>query len=274
MFLNKTPFFNKNEQSDKFFFHHDVITENTGGYMYEKHYHNLFEIYFITFGKCKYFIDNKSYALLPGDIIFIPPGVIHHTEYNNAIHSRMLINCPLRYIPSTVRPILPSIGHMYRNPKTLKQITDIFNSIANEYNNPDGYSEDAISSYTHILFLLIVRNLDNQLPTASSNECIEHAVEYVKSHFTSEITLSDISRMSHVSPEHFSRIFKKETGFKFTEYVNLLRMQKAESLIKECPSLSITEISAQCGFNDSNYFSLKFKKMYGIPPKKLQLKSK
>ncbi len=65
-------------------------------------------------------------------------------------------------------------------------------------------------------------------------------------------------------------MFKKETGFGFCEYLNLLRLQKAEALLKQSDNLSISLIASECGFNDSNYFSVKFKEMYGISPKKVQ----
>lgn len=274
MFYDKIRFYDKIENSQKFYFHHDVITEDTGKYTREKHYHNLFEIYFITHGGCKYFIDNKSYMLIPGDIILVPEGVIHNSEYSNTIHSRMLINCSHKFIPPSVRPLLPSMLHLYRNPSIIDQATEIFNKIEEEYTSPDGFSEDALCSYTHMLFLLLARNLSSRTTTFTGNECIEQAIEFLKINFASNISLPDMAHMFYMSSEHFSRLFKKETGFNFSEYINLLRLQKAESMIKKQHSLSIAEISEECGFNDSNYFSLKFKKMYGISPKKLQLEAK
>jgi AraC-like DNA-binding protein len=73
-----------------------------------------------------------------------------------------------------------------------------------------------------------------------------------------------------ISPEHFSRIFKRETGFNFSEYLNLLRLKRAETLLRQLNTAPITQIAQSCGFNDSNYFSVQFKKLYGISPKKFQ----
>ena len=87
---------------------------------------------------------------------------------------------------------------------------------------------------------------------------------------TSDLTLPNVAKHFFISPEHLSRMLKKETGFGFSEYLNLLRLQYAETLLQQSGNLSISEISEQCGFNDSNYFSVKFKKQYGISPKKRQ----
>ena len=80
------------------------------------------------------------------------------------------------------------------------------------------------------------------------------------------ISLGDVASYCFVSREHLSRIFKKETGFGFNEYVTLLRLRKAEEMIMCEPNKTISEIAYECGFNDGNYFSYKFKKMYGISP--------
>ena len=73
-----------------------------------------------------------------------------------------------------------------------------------------------------------------------------------------------------VSEEHLSRLFKKETTFGFSEYVTLIRLQKAEHMLKNEPSRAITDVAYACGFNYSNYFSYKFKKAYGVAPSHLR----
>ena len=106
-------FYDKIENDRRFLFHHDNVTVGSGKYTRKKHYHNLFEIYYFTGGECNYFIDNKSYQLIPGDIVLIPEGVIHNSEYGNTVHSRMLINCSHKFIPSSVRHLLPQMLHLY-----------------------------------------------------------------------------------------------------------------------------------------------------------------
>jgi len=80
------------------------------------------------------------------------------------------------------------------------------------------------------------------------------------------MTLTDMAKYLSVSPEHLSRTFKKETGFGFNEYVNLVRLQKAYVMLKHENGKSVSEVAYSCGFNDSNYFSVIFKKMYGEKP--------
>ena len=95
---------------------------------------------------------------------------------------------------------------------------------------------------------------------------------YINKNFSSDITLSSLAKKFSVSPEHFSRMFKKETGLGFSKYLNSLRLQYAEHLLRSTDIQSITKIAESCGFEDSNYFSKKFKEAYGASPKKIQKK--
>ena len=61
--------------------------------MATQHYHDIFEIYFLEYGECNYFIDDSSYEVKAGDIILIPKGTIHKTMYGEGVHSRKLIYC-------------------------------------------------------------------------------------------------------------------------------------------------------------------------------------
>ena len=252
-----------------FHFHHDKNVKHIGTHSLASHYHNLFEIYYITGGSCTYFIDNKTYSLKPGDIILIPEGIIHNTKYSGSAHSRMLINCSWDFVPQSVKEQLKDILYLFRNSYIADEIKYIFAKIEKEYNGKR--NPEALKCYTHLLFYTITENENKYLPTRTGIEYMMRSLEYINKNFTSNISLDSISAMCSVSNEHFSRTFKKETGFTFCEYINLLRLRKAESMLKHYPNMPIAEVSAKCGFNDSNYFSLKFRKMYGISPKKLQI---
>lgn len=263
-------FYDKFYKTQTFYFHHDQILESQESNATNRHYHNLFEIYFITEGECTYFIDTKTYRLEPGDLILIPDGIIHNTKYRNCGHSRMLINCSYQYIPATVRPLLPSMLYLYRNPSIYRELYDIFKKIQCEYARPDSLTDDILRCYTHMLFFLLARNRDTCVPVGKGNEAIEKAVNYIQKNFSSELNLSDLSKLCGMSPEHFSRMFKQETGFGFSKYLSLLRLQKAELLLRGSDEMTITKIAGECGFGDSNYFSVKFKNFYGISPKQMQ----
>ena len=259
-FPNETPFI----------FHHDINRKIVGELIGPPHYHNFFEIYYIESGKCSYFIDNKSHQLQTGDVVLVPEGVIHNTFYKDVEYSRMLINCSRRFIPTAVMPYLPSMLYLYRNPDVADTIYSIFKSIEAEYQKNDALSQESLNCYTQMLFYTMARNPNTYDNKKKSNRYTADAIRYMQKNFTKDLSLPEVSRHFFINPKYLTRLLKKETGFGFSEYLNLLRLQYAETLLQQSDKLSISEISEQCGFHDSNYFCVKFKKQYGVSPKKRQ----
>ena len=238
------------------------------------HYHSLYEIYFLEEGNCTYIIDNKVYNVKSGDIVIIPDGIIHHTKYDNIEHTRILINCTCDYIPPSVQSGFSSGNYLYRNPSVTDEARKILRKIENEYKLKDDFSDEIISCHTHALFYLLMRNAESCVDIDDGNKLIEQAVAYIKENFAADISLSSLAKKFSVSPEHFSRMFKRETGLGFSKFLNSLRLQHAEQLLKADYEKNITRVAEICGFEDSNYFSKKFKEVYGVSPKKLQKKGK
>lgn len=264
--------FIKFDPDEEFYFHHGMSkrVKETGTSW--PHYHGLFEIYFMLEGNCTYIIDNKVYNVRSGDIVIIPDGIIHHTKYDDIDHSRILINCSYKYIPESLISGRSFGTYLYRNPFVTDEVRKILGRIENEYRLRDVLSDEIISCHTHSLFYLLARNADSCLAVDNGNKVIEQAVAYIREKFASDITLSALAKKFSVSPEHFSRMFKKETGLGFSKYLNSLRLQYAEQLLKTADEKNITRIAEKCGFEYSNYFSKKFKEVYGVSPKKVQKK--
>ena len=237
-----------------------------------QHYHPHYEIYFMKEGKCRYFIDERSYDIEAGDIVFIPKGIIHRAHYFGQIHSRLLINCTEQYIPELIQNNIDETRFIYRSKEIAKHAERLFDQIEHEYTHPDEFTKAALLCYTSQIFFLMLRNPGNHEDATTGNELVDGVVKYIKQNYMSDIKLSTVAKMKSVSPEHLSRTFKACTGFGFNEYITLLRLRQAEDMIKNNPEKTISEIAYECGFNDGNYFSYKFKKMYGIPPIKAREK--
>ena len=116
------------------------------------------------------------------------------------------------------------------------------------------------------LFYLIARHREENMVESSENKMIEGIISHVKKNYMNEVSLAEMAESNAVSAEHLSRAFKKEIGMGFNEYVNALRLQKAEFMLRNEEGKSVSEVAFACGFNDSNYFSYRFKRLYGVSP--------
>jgi two-component system response regulator YesN len=74
-----------------------------------------------------------------------------------------------------------------------------------------------------------------------------------------------MARDFNISISYLSSLFHEETGESFSEYLNLLRLNKAKELLKST-DIKIYQIADRLGFNDAYYFSSWFKKQVGASP--------
>lgn len=94
---------------------------------------------------------------------------------------------------------------------------------------------------------------------------VEMGKEYIHEHFSEDISVAEIAEQLYVTPNYFSRVFKKQTGMGCLEYINQVRMEKAKELLRNSRRLAY-EIAEIVGFKDANYFSIAFKKYTGFSP--------
>ena len=79
------------------------------------------------------------------------------------------------------------------------------------------------------------------------------------------LTVSELAARLHITREHFSRIFKAETGISPKQYLNEIRMKKAQMLLTQ-KSDNITWVAQSVGFSDLFSFSRAFSRYYGCSP--------
>ena len=238
------------------------------GHESTRHIHDAFEIYYMKEGNCTYHIGENTYKVLPGDVILIPGNTSHRTTYGGVAHTRLLVNCSYDYIPKAVLERLEAIGPLYRNIKVISQLEELFAKIEHEYSHADVLSAEVLKCFTAELMFVILRHKNEHEKAVTDSNFITTVQEYIQNNYMNEVKLSAVARLVNVSLEHLSRLFKKETGFGFNEYLTLYRLQRAEYILANEPGRAIGEIAFCCGFNDSNYFSYKFKQRYGVSPTK------
>lgn len=256
---------------DDFYF--DASGAVSGGTT-KHHYHETHELYFLESGTSDYFISDRWYNLVAGDLIWIPAGQIHQTKYGKGVHVRRLINCSSAHIPPELLELFATERYLFRNAEISAQVAAIFDGIEQEYTAQHAYREELLACHIRQLFFVLARYKGESADLRAHNRVVTAAIEYVKRRCSSELTLAEVAEASAVSPEHLSRVFRKETGMGFNEYVNMMRLQRADFMLRHEEGRSISEVAYACGFNDSNYFSSRFKRAFGYAPRVARSKGK
>lgn len=103
--------------------------------------------------------------------------------------------------------------------------------------------------------------------TDEKMDMIYRTIKYLYSNYDHKVNLQEISEQEYLSLFYLSHKFKDITGYSFRDWLNFVRVEKAEKLLLDTP-LPITEIAYQCGFSDVRYFNKHFTKWYKISPNK------
>jgi len=96
---------------------------------------------------------------------------------------------------------------------------------------------------------------------------LRRAERYIWTHYTRKLSLKEIAKASGLSAPYFSTVFKEEMGENLSNYLNRLRVEKAQAMLITT-DLSICDIAQSCGFEDQSWFSKIFKNNTGLTPGK------
>ena len=99
-----------------------------------------------------------------------------------------------------------------------------------------------------------------------SSNYVEQSRDYVRKHYREKIYLEDVAEALKISPTYLSRLFKRETGQNFQDYINEVRVDRAANLLKYS-EMSLSEISQYVNFPNQSYFGKIFKKYKNITPR-------
>lgn len=102
--------------------------------------------------------------------------------------------------------------------------------------------------------------------SSKKSEIID-ARKYVQLHLDRKISLEEVADQLHLNPSYFSRLFKKETGENFIEYVNRMKMEKAMALLSESDS-TVEKVALMLGYDNKSYFNKLFKQHFEVSPSK------
>ncbi|PYI91766.1 MAG: AraC family transcriptional regulator [Verrucomicrobia bacterium] len=94
---------------------------------------------------------------------------------------------------------------------------------------------------------------------------VRKAREYIEQHKMEPLSLGAVAHASGASVFHFCKVFKKTTGFKFTDYVARVRLENAKTQLLN-PSRRISEVAYDVGFQSLTQFNRMFKRIFGQSP--------
>lgn len=128
----------------------------------------------------------------------------------------------------------------------------------------EGYYYKALSGVYEILYKMILKG--RKYTPNYQFEKIEGGVAYLRNHlYDRTIDYYVPAQISNMSYTYFKKLFIEKFGVPPIQYVNNMRLERSRELLMT-NNYSVGEIAKLCGFDNSYYFSRKFREKYQVSP--------
>ncbi|MGO3847258.1 MAG: AraC family ligand binding domain-containing protein [Pseudoalteromonas prydzensis] len=264
----------KDEQST-FFYHEklgglEALQASFTRQNFSRHSHEGYTIGLIDCGAQKFYRSGSNHIAPKNSIILVNADQIHNgqtatesgwayramyprPEQFDALSQELNgIRCGAPYFDSAV----------YDNQALTRQLNLLLNCLTSNANN-QLHTESLFYSVMTQLMLSFKQDC-RQLKQLKSTANLTHAQQYLDAFCCEEISLERLAALSHMSPFHFIRQYKKQYGLTPHAYQIQRRILQAKTLLKH--GLNVSQTASECGFHDQSHLHHHFKSRLGITP--------
>ena len=248
------------------------------------HWHDYIEVIYLLSGRLELMVNTQQLSLSPDDMIVIGSNHIHSTCSNNLETAAYVLQVSMNFLKnnSTKYPhilydqIINSKNDPSGKMNYLKHLFKEFSLIEGSYNE---FSNLKRTSLLYDTLATLIKYFTNPSPQPSPQ--LTHAVykhlniiiEFISDNYHQRLTLDEIAEKAGFTKHYLSRFFSKYVGMTVGEYINMLRLNEAYTLVLNS-ELSLTEIMDNCGFANYPTFVKNFKTSYLMTPSKLRATQK
>lgn len=245
-------------QKENFNGTYDFRSRFHNGFIMESHIHEYSEILYCQKGNGDILINGKRVYLQDNEFVFIPPNYIH--QYNLvdvnvicAVFSNDFI--PLFFKLTKGRKL---VIEKFKSEE-LKKIFEALPQI-------DKNNSILIMAYLNLICNKVLECGTFEKSTLSDGALYQKVISYMSENFNQDISLKKIADTFGYNKKYLSGALHSLTGMHFTDFTAMYRVESAKKLLIQSSELSVTEISAKCGFTSINTFNRKFKKLTSMTP--------
>ena len=248
------------------------------------HYHNNFEISFITEGSGKRIVGDSIEEFQPGDLVFIGRNLPHvwiADKESRIPTNRTLEMVFLQFTLNVLSPqllILPEFCHVKRaldlSERGIQIIGDTLNKVS-EIMLQLPYLIGFERMLHFFMMMDIIGESETNVPLASKeyltsrfttgNKRIEVIHNYLMNNYLEDVNLKNLAALVNMAEGSLCRYFKMNMGITLFEYLNKIKTDFACKLLMN-KDLGILDVCLDSGFNNISHFNKQFKKITGVPP--------
>lgn len=235
---------------------------------YKAHAHLSLSIGAITYGKSKYFVQERAYLLQKNELAIIKPEAVHACNpYESDARSYYMLYIEAAWFKRFVYDVLGKeivLAEHLANKTLYSHFIRVCEKLMSESFYLD--KEVALCEFLEALVL------HEQNPAQQSLQDLAYLQElkvFLQHHWQENITLATLSEKFSKNVYTLLRDFKKSTGLPPHQYVLNLRIEKAKSLLQK--RMRLVDVALECGFVDQSHFHRTFKQQLLVTPREYQL---
>ena len=216
----------------------------------EEHKHHKGQLTFFEGGSSYLYTENSNYFVPTYHFAWVPAGVVHRFVHLKKQH----ICVRTFYIPEfyTQHQVFKEVG-IYNSDAMMMEVFK-FMPMGEIFKSHENF--DFFMSFVKLLPALLSDKLSIYLPN-SQHTVIQAVIAYILNNLADLLSLNDTAQYFNLGSKTFSRLFAKEVGLTFHQYVKNARIMKGIELIIE-DRLTINEIAYQVGYSSIASFSNSF----------------
>lgn len=248
------------------------------------HWHYYSEILYIVSGSVKIVCNNKEKILNRGDTCYFYPLQLHEVaedkncteevKYAVVKFNIHTINIPEAYLQKMFdcfvrRTADEDFCLVVPSEEGSEKIGNSVQDIVAEFEGKSAMYMLAVQSGIHSLLIEIARKIDKpakQTKHSEQNLSFFHILEYIDTHSSEQLEVARLADLCHMSYSNFARLFRENYGRSCKEYINYIRLNKAQDLLLNS-DFDLDFIAQETGFFDCSHFIKTYKKWRGITPK-------
>ncbi|MGN0596845.1 MAG: helix-turn-helix domain-containing protein [Ruminiclostridium sp.] len=223
------------------------------------------QIIYCTRGRGRVIIDGKETAITPGMCFFLPAHYPHAYYTVGDLWETHWI----AFQGYDTENLLKRLGFDTAKVFVLNSIDgleELFRKIYLTMKTDRFFGDFAASGLLYSFILELHRAAFGKAEAHEEKSSpLVTAVNYIDEHYTEDIELEELCRISGVTPQHLCRIFKKQLNMRPVEYISKKRIQCAKNLLLTTDK-PIGEIASAAGYRDISYFGVIFKRCEGMTP--------
>lgn len=245
------------------------------------HWHPEFEIATAQSGTLDFQVGQEHITLHAGDSIFVNGNTLHSIRQLSDGEPDPMPN--IVFSGTMIAPETSTIYKKYVSPVSAcdslpyilfrqgDSANELISEIYRQFSEQGDCYELIVQRKLSEIFELIYRNFD-ALPRSETTRVqlvtgirIQKMLSYIYEHYAEAVTLEDIAASANISRSEAGRCFRSYMSCSPVDALIQHRLQVSHRLLTET-TLSLQEISSECGFNSVNYFSRRFRAHYGYAP--------